>query len=114
MHFQRANGGDDDDTGRLQPGLAAFDIEEFFRAKIGAEACFGQDVAFRPDELQCDLVCDDRRIAVRDVGERPGMYKRRSALDGLHQIGHDRILHQDDQRTADADIVGGDGLARAV
>ena len=97
VHLQRANGGHQHRAIGLQSAVAALDIAEFFDAHVGAEPGFGQHVAIGPHQLQRDLIGDDRRIAVRDVGERSGMNKRGRALDSLHQIGHDRILHQDRQ-----------------
>ena len=41
---------------------------------------------------------------MRDVRERSGMHERRRALERLHQLGHDGVLHQDHQRPGDAQI----------
>ncbi len=114
MHLQRADGGHQHHAIRRQAAIAALDVAELLHAHVRAETGFGEHVTIRPDELQRDLIRDDRRIAVRDIGERSGMHERRRALDGLHQIGHDGVLHQDRQRAADAEIVGGDRLARAA
>ena len=44
VHLHRPHRRDDDCRGRLQAGLAALDVEEFFSAEIGAEAGFGHDI----------------------------------------------------------------------
>ena len=44
VHFQRPDGRYDDDGGRNEPCEAAFDIQKFFRAEIGAESRFGHSV----------------------------------------------------------------------
>ena len=98
----------------FESAVAALDVAEFLEAHVRAESGFGEHIAFRPHQLQRDLIGHDGRIAVRDVGERPGMHEGRRAFDGLHQIGHDGVLHQDRQRAAHAEIVGRDGIARAV
>ena len=44
VHLQGADGGDQHDAIRRQAGLAAFDVEEFLGAEVGAEAGFGHHV----------------------------------------------------------------------
>ena len=44
LGLQRTQGRDDDRSGWRKSGLAAFDVEEFLRAEIGAEARFGDGV----------------------------------------------------------------------
>jgi hypothetical protein len=44
VHLQRTDGGDDDDAVGREPGLAAFDVDEFLGAEVGAEAGFGDDL----------------------------------------------------------------------
>ena len=67
MHLERADGRDEHDAIGLQPGLAAFDVEEFLGAEIGAEAGLGDDVI---GELERGLGGDHRVAAMRDIGER--------------------------------------------
>ena len=40
MHLEGAHGGDENGDGRVQPGLAALDVEEFLGAEIGPESRF--------------------------------------------------------------------------
>ena len=98
----------------VRPLFAALDVAELFEADVGAEARFGQHIAIFANQLERDLVRDDGRVAVRDVGKRAGMHKGRRAFQRLHQVGHDGVLHQDGQRAAHTEVVGGDGLAVAV
>ncbi len=49
-----------------------------------------------------------------DVGERAGVHERRGLLQGLHQVGHQRVAHQDGHGAAHAEIVRGEGLAALV
>src|SRR5207247_10934204 len=44
MHFQRAGSRDQHHAIRLDPGLAAFDVDELLAAEAGAEAGFGAAV----------------------------------------------------------------------
>jgi hypothetical protein len=114
VHLQRANGGHQHRAVGLQPAVAALDVAEFFEAHVGAESGLGEHVAIGSNQLERDLIGDNRRIAVRDIGERSGVNERGRALDGLHQIGHDGVLHQDRQRAARADVVGGNRFAGVV
>ena len=44
MHLQRPHGRHDHGCVRLEPGFAAFDVEEFLGAEIGAKPGLGDDV----------------------------------------------------------------------
>ena len=97
-----------------RPLYAAFDVEEFLHADVGAEAGFGEHVSVGAHQLERDLVGDDGRISVSDIGERSGMHERGSAFERLHQVGQDGVLHQNGESAAYAQIVGGDGIAGAI
>ncbi len=109
VHLERAGGGDDDGDGRLQPGLAAFDVEEFLGPEIGAEARLGDDVI---GELQPRSRRDDRIAAVRDVGEGAAVHDRRDALQGLHEVRAHREPQQRRHRASRLEIAHGDRLLR--
>ena len=110
MHFQCADRSDQNHAVRSEAAVPAFDIAEFFHADVRAETCFREHIAVRSHKLERNLIRDDRRVAVRDIRERPGVHKGRRALKRLHQIGQDRVLHQHGQRAARAEIVRGDRL----
>ena len=74
-----------------------------------AEARFRHHVV---GQLERNLVGDDRRVAVRNVGERPGVHRRRLPLHRLHQVGHDGVLHQDRRRARHAQVFHRHRLAR--
>ena len=44
VHLQRPHGRDDDRRVGFEPGLAAFDVDEFLGAEIGTEPGLGDDV----------------------------------------------------------------------
>ena len=75
----------------LEPGFAAFDVEEFLGAEIGAEASLGDHVI---GELERRLGGDHRIAAMRDIGERAAMDEGGVVLERLHQIRRERILEQ--------------------
>ena len=75
----------------LEPRLAAFDVEEFLGAEIGAEARLGDHVV---GELERGLGGDHRVAAMRDIGERTAMDEGRVVLERLHQVRRERILEQ--------------------
>ena len=74
-----------------EPGLATFDIEEFFGPEIGAETGLGHHVVRK---FQRRSGGNHRIAAVRDIGERAAMDKRRVAFERLHQIRLQGILEQ--------------------
>ncbi len=109
MHLEGAHGGDDDRRVRLQPGLAALDVEELLGAEIGPEPGLGDDVI---GQLQRGLRRDDRVAAMRDVRERPAMDKGRVVLQRLHQVRRDRVLQQHRHRARRLQLLGAHQLAR--
>ena len=91
VHLQGADRRDDDGGRRLQPGLAALDVEEFLGAEVGAEAGFGHHVI---GKLQRRLGRDHRVAAMRDVGERAAVDEGRVVLQRLHEVRLHRVLEQ--------------------
>ena len=73
----------------LQSGLPAFDVEEFLRAKIGAEACFGHDIVGKRQRRPRG---EYRIAAVRDVGEWPAVDQDGIVLQRLDQVGLGCVL----------------------
>mmetsp|Transcript_1646 Transcript_1646/g.4410 ORF Transcript_1646/g.4410 Transcript_1646/m.4410 type:complete len:227 (+) Transcript_1646:425-1105(+) len=57
VHFEGADGRDEDGAGRGEVAGAAFDVAEFFEANVRAETRFGDDKAVLAHELERDLVC---------------------------------------------------------
>ena len=74
---------------RLQPGFAAFDVDEFFRAEVGAETGFRHDIVRK---LERGRGRDHRIAAMRDVRERAAMHEGRRAFQRLHQVGRSASL----------------------
>ena len=108
VHLEGAHGaGDDHATGR-EAAVAADDVHELLGAQVGAEAGLGDDVV---GQLHGDLVGDDRVVALRDVGERPGVDEARVALEGLHEVRLERVLEEDGHRAGRLDVLGGQRLA---
>ena len=103
IHLHGAHGGDDDRGRRLQAGLAALDVEEFFRAEIGAETGFGDDIV---GELQRRRGGDDRVAAMRDVGERAAMHEGRVVLQRLHEVGLHGVLEQHGHGAVGLEVAG--------
>jgi hypothetical protein len=77
VHLEGAHGGHQHHAIGHHAGDATLDVKELFHADIRAKAGFGDDVIGQPRGQQ---VGDARRIAVGDVGERPGMDERRRVL----------------------------------
>ena len=101
IHLHGAHCRHDHGGGRLETGLAALDIEELFRAEIGAEACLGHHIV---GELQCRGRRHDRVAAMRDVGERTAMHEGRIVLERLHQIGLHRVLQKHRHRAVALEV----------
>ena len=83
MGFQRPHGRNQHHGIRLNPGFAAFDVDEFFRAQIRAKTRLGDD---NIGQFQRRLRGDHRIAAMGDIGERPAMDKHRIVFQGLDQI----------------------------
>ena len=112
VHLHGAHRGDDHRRGRLQAGLAAFDVEEFFSAEIGAEAGLGHDIV---GELQRRRGGDHRVAAMRDVGEGAAMHEGRVVLQRLHEVGLHGVLEQHGHGAVGLEVAGIDrGLVAAV
>ena len=90
--LQRLDGGDDDGDAGLQPAGAAGDVAELLHAEVGAEAGLEDDVV---GELLRRLYGDEARAAVRDVCEWAAVDDAGGPLDGLDEVGLNRVLHQD-------------------
>ena len=114
MHLQGANGGYQDHAVGHQPTVAAFDVEELLHADVRPKTSLRQHVAIWPHQLQRQLVGNDGGVAVGDVGEGAGMDEGGRALQCLHQGGHDGVFHQNGQRAAQPQVVGGNGFASAA
>ena len=108
VHLQRADGRHQHHHIRDQAGGAALDVKEFLHAHVGAEARFRHHVI---SQLERDLVSQDGAVAVRNIGERPGMHEDRCAFQRLHQVGFNRVAHQHRHRARNAQVAAGDGLA---
>ncbi len=111
--LERTHGRDDDRRLGAQAGLAALDVDELLGTEVGTEAGLGHDVV---GELERRRRGDDRVAAVRDVGERTAVDERRGALEGLHEVGAERVLEQHGHRALGLQVVRGDGplLARVA
>ena len=106
--FEAPDGGDQHGGVGRKTRDPALDVEETLCAHVGAEARLGdEEVA----GLDADLVGDDRGVARGDVAERSGVYERRRALEGLHQVRLDGFHQQHGHRPGGADVVGGDRCA---
>ncbi len=91
MHLQGTDGRHEHSAGRLDPRLAALDVDEFLTAEIGAKSRF-RDHIIR--ELERGGGGQHGVAAMRDVREWSAVNEGGSALQRLHQIGRDRILQQ--------------------
>jgi hypothetical protein len=111
VHLQRPDRGHDHDAVGHQTRGAALDVEELLHAAVRAEAALGNDVI---GQLQGDAVGDDRAVALGDVRERPGVHESRGVLQGLHEVGLDRIAHQHGHGPGGLEVLGGDGIAVLV
>lgn len=105
--FERTNGRDKHNGGGRQPRHAAFNIEEFFAAEIGAEAGFCNTVVA---ELKRKLCRHNGVASVGNICERPAVHKAGRAFYGLDEVGLNRILKQGCKRTLHAEIAAEHGL----
>ena len=72
VHFKRPHSGHDHRGSWREACFAAFNVEEFFSAKISAKACFSHHII---SQLQGCLCCHNGVATMRDVGKRAAMHK---------------------------------------
>jgi len=82
------HGGHEDCGGGAGSRDAHHDVDVFFRAEVGSEAAFVDDVV---GEAQADLLRDDAAGAVGDIAERAGVDKSRRTFGGLDEVGKNGI-----------------------
>ena len=110
VNLERAHGGHDDSGIGREARRAAFDVEEALRTHIGAEAGLRDEEVTTVD---ADHVGEHRRRADGDVAERSGVHENRRVLEGLQQVGLDRVEHDHRHRAARVEEIRGDRLAVA-
>ena len=108
--LERPHGRHDHRRRGAQTGGAAQDVDELLRAEVGAEAGLGDDVV---GEAQRRTGGDRRVAAVRDVGERPSVDESRGVLEGLHQVGRQRVAEDRRHGAVGAEVAREHGLAVA-
>ena len=106
--LERLDAGDEHDGVRPQIAEPAGDVEELLHSHVRGEPALRDHVVA---ELEGDAVGDERVVAVGDVRERAAVDERRLALEGLDEVGLDRLLEQHRHRAGGLDLLGGDGLA---
>mmetsp|Transcript_1929 Transcript_1929/g.4078 ORF Transcript_1929/g.4078 Transcript_1929/m.4078 type:complete len:203 (-) Transcript_1929:1060-1668(-) len=110
VHFQGSDRGDNDGTFGFQPRRTTFNVEEFFHTNVGAKSRFGHDKAIGTHQFERNFIRHHGRIARGNIGKGTGMNQYRCPFDGLHQGGHEGILHQNRQGASTTQIIGGNGL----
>ena len=108
VRLRRPDGGDEHRGAGGEAARAANDVAELLHPEVTGEAGLGNDVI---GQLQGDAIGEDRVVAVRDVAERPGVDQHRLALERLHDVGIDCLLHDHRHRPGDLQIIGGDRFA---
>lgn len=81
--------------------MPALDINELFRAQVGAEAGLGNHHVI---QRQRGPGGRDRIASVGDIGKRPTMDEHRVMLQALHQIWLQRFFQQYGERALNAQI----------
>ena len=108
VHFEGADGGDEDDGGGVEAGAAAFDVEEFFAAEVEGEAGFGDgEVGVGEGHAGGE----DGIAAVGDVGEGAAVDEGGDAFDGLDEIGEEGVAEEGEESAGNAEGLGEDGGA---
>ena len=107
VHFQGARRGYDDDGGRVQSGLAALDVQEFFRAQVKGEPGFRDGIV---PKVEGHFGGQHGVAAVGDVGERASVQEAGHPFHGLDQVGHQGVFQQGHDGAGDAEFPGEYGL----
>ena len=91
VHLQRTYGSNNNGCVRFQAGITAFDIKEFFRTKVSAEACLGDSII---SQLQAGLSCHNAVAAMGNISERTAVDDCRYVFQSLYQVRLNGILQQ--------------------
>ncbi len=101
VHLEGADGSHEHYGARVQARGDTLDVEELFRAQVEAEAGFGDaPVAQRQRHLRRD----DGVGPLGDVREGAAVYEGRRTLDGLDEVGLERVAQQDRHRARGAEV----------
>src|SRR5829696_332096 len=111
VSLERPHGGDEHRRVRLEPRVAALDVEEAFGAHVSTEACLGYEKVAAPD---ADKVGHHRRVACGDVAEGASVDQDRRVLQGLHEVGLYGLFHDDRHDTRGLEVLGGYGVSVGV
>ena len=106
--FQGPDRGDDHHGAGPEARQAALDVQELLRPQVRAEACL-RDGVIRQTHGQPRR--HDGVAPVGDVGEGPAVDEGGSALQGLDQVGFQRVLEEGRHGPLGLQVVGGDGLS---
>ena len=82
IHFHRAHGRHDDSGSGLQTGFTAFDVKEFFSAKIGSKSRFRDCIVCK---LKGGFRSRYRVTPMGNIGKGPPMNERWRMLQSLNQ-----------------------------
>ena len=109
MVFQCAHGDHHHGERGRESGLAAFDVEEFLGAEIGAKSRLRDNVIC---QFEAELCRQHRIAAMRDVCKRPAMHEHGIVLERLNQIGFDRVFQDRSHRSLRLEIARAHRRAR--
>ena len=104
------HGGDEHGGGGADARDAHDDVDVFFRAEVGSETAFVDDVV---GEAQADLLRDDAAGAVGDVAERAGVDESGRAFGGLDEVGEDGVGEEGHHGAGGVEVGGADGFSVA-
>src|SRR5215212_5245291 len=111
VSLERPHGDDEHRRVRLEPRVAAFDVEEAFGAHVRPEACLGYE---KVTAANADEVSHDGRVARGDIAEGPGVDQGGRVLEGLHEVRLYGFFHDDRHDACGLEILGGHGVSVGV
>ena len=107
MHLETAEGGYEYGERRGQPALAAFDVEEFLRSEVCAEAGLRNHVV---PVCHSHLRGNDGVAAVCNVGERTAVNEGRRAFRSLYQVRLHRVEKEGGNRACHSHVLDSERL----
>ena len=120
VNLQRTDSSHNHDSVRNQTRGAALDVKEALTTHCEVEASLGDHetglgfmilIRLSTGKLQGKLIGDGRAGANTDVGKGTSVHHHRSALQTLHQIWLNGILHQGGKGTTGTNVVASHGVA---
>mmetsp|Transcript_48218 Transcript_48218/g.121354 ORF Transcript_48218/g.121354 Transcript_48218/m.121354 type:complete len:586 (+) Transcript_48218:36-1793(+) len=105
VHLERTHSHHQHGSVWHQTTVATLDIEELFGSDVSTETSLRHHEAIFTNQLESNLVRQNRTVSMSNVGKRSSVHKHWSTFESLHQVWHDGILHEHSECTGHTQII---------